>query len=131
MPLNLLILFSVVLMIVVPYSALSGEEQEKPLYHDLAPSIIVNLKTGAKYARCDIQLMTRGEEHLEKIELHAAALRNEFLFLIPEFDGKELQTTEGKEKLRSEALLASQGLMLELSGDDIIEALYFTSFLVQ
>lgn len=125
------IILILVLTIVGQSSARAEEESGEPLYYELSPSIVVNIKNGAKYTRCDIQLMTRGEEQLAAVEFHAAALRNEFLLLIPEFDGTVLETRQGKEKLRDKALGASQKIMQELTGSSVIEGIYFTSFFVR
>ena len=119
------------LVLFISNSNTQAEEQEQALYFDLSPSIIVNLDKGAQYARCDIQLMARGDDQIEELELHSAALRNEFLFLIPEFDGKSLKTPKGKEELRKKALKATQDLLQELTGSPIIEGVYFTAFYVQ
>ena len=104
---------------------------KKAFYYELSPSIVVNLNKGGKYARCDVQMMTRGEGQLEVLELHAPALRNEFLFLIPEFDGTTLKKNKGKEKLRKKALKASQKLLKKLTGKDVVDGIYFTTFYVQ
>ena len=107
------------------------EAPKKAFYYELSPSIIVNLNKGGDYARCDIQLMTRGEKQLEVLEHHAPALRNEFLFLIPEFDGEVLKKPKGKEKLRKKALKASKKVMKKLTGKDVVDGIYFTTFYVQ
>ncbi len=107
------------------------EPPEKAFYYELSPSIIVNLNTGGNYARCDVQFMTRGEDHLDTLKLHAPALRHELLFLIPEFDGAVLKKNKGKEKLRKKALKASKKVMNKLTGQDVVEGIYFTTFYIQ
>jgi len=107
------------------------EEPKKAFYYELKPSIVVNLNKGGKYARCDVQLMTRREAQLEVLEHHAPALRNEFLFLIPDFDGAALKKPKGKEKLRKKALKASKKVMKKLTGKDVVDEVYFTTFYIQ
>ncbi len=107
------------------------EPPKKAFYYELSPSIVVNLNTGGKYARCDVQLMTRGEDQLDVLKLHAPALRHELLFLIPEFDGAALKKNKGKEKLRKKALKASKKVMNKLTGQDVVEGIYFTTFYIQ
>ena len=107
------------------------EAPKKAFYNELSPSIVVNLNTGGKYARCDVQLMTRGEDQLDVLKLHAPALRHELLFLIPEFDGAALKKNKGKEKLRKKALKASKKVMNKLTGQDVVEGIYFTTFYIQ
>lgn len=107
------------------------EVPKKAFYYELSPSIVANLNRGGKYARCDVQMMTRVKGQLEVLALHAPALRNEFLFLIPEFDGATLKQNKGKEKLRRKALKASQKLMKKLTGKNVVDGIYFTTFYVQ
>jgi flagellar basal body-associated protein FliL len=75
--------------------------------------------------------MTRHEAQLEVLELHAPALRNEFLFLIPDFDGAALKKPKGKEKLRKKALKASKKVMRKLTGKEVVDGIYFTTFYIQ
>lgn len=110
-----------------------GEKKEKKqlLYHELPPSLVSNLHTGAKYIRCDIQLMTHDEGYLEEINLHAPALRHELLMLVSDQQGTELKTPKGKEKFRKAALKAVRGVIKELTGKEMIDDLFFTSYFVQ
>ncbi len=100
-------------------------------YYQLSPSIVVNVKGRAKYIRCDVQLMTRNGTNLPAISLHAPALRHELLLLLSDQDGAKIRTTKGKEKLRRKALKALRGVMKSLAGDEMIDDLFFTTYLVQ
>ena len=115
--------------------AVAADEEEKPPveigYYKLNPSIVSNLSGGPKYIRCDIQLMTEQAAEIPKIELHSPALRHAILMLIAGQDGKQLQTREGKEGLRKEALQAMQAQLEELTGQAIVNDLYFTAYYVK
>ncbi|MES9967407.1 MAG: flagellar basal body-associated FliL family protein [Sedimenticola sp.] len=116
--------------------AADDEEEEapklKPVYHSLAPSLVSNLQEHKKYIRCDVQLMTKGDENIAKIQSHEAALRHEMLLLMGDQKSSELKTPKGKEKLRKAALKSLQKILEELEGEkEIIKDLYFTSFFVQ
>lgn len=109
------------------------QEQEKQpaLFFKLKPSLITNVHGAASYVRCDIQLMTRGEDKLEQIALHEPALRHELLMLLGDQQGKLVKTTKGKEKLRKSALKAVNGVLGEMACKECVNDLYFTSFFVQ
>ena len=115
--------------------AVAADEEEKPPvevgYYKLSPSIVSNLSGGPKYIRCDIQLMTEQAAEIPKIELHSPALRHAILMLIAGQDGRQLQTREGKEGLRKEALQAMQTQLEELTGQAIVSDLYFTAYYVK
>ncbi len=114
--------------------AADNEEESapaKPSYYFLDPSIVVNLKSGGKYTRIDVQLMTLDEEQLENIKLHAPALRHTLILLLSEQKGKELKTPDGKEAFRKVALTTVQEVIEELTGTASINEIYFTGFFVQ
>ncbi len=113
------------------YSHADEDEAPKPSYFSLEPSIVVNLRSGGKFSRVDIQIMTLDEEQLENIKLHAPAIRHELILLLSDQDGKQLKTPDGKELFRKAALAATQKVIKELTGVDSINELYFTSFFVQ
>ncbi|MCF6355541.1 MAG: flagellar basal body-associated FliL family protein [Candidatus Polarisedimenticolaceae bacterium] len=121
------------IMLVLPCYSYAEEDETpaKPSYFSLKPSIVVNLRSGGKFARIDIQIMTLDEEQLENIKLHAPAIRHALILLLSDQDGKKLKTPDGKEVFRKAALSAAQGAIKELTGVDSINELYFTSFFVQ
>jgi len=108
-----------------------AREKSQPLYLELPPSLVANLQAGAKYIRCDIQLMTHDKDYLEKIDLHAPALRHELFMLISDQQGTGLKTLEGKEKFRKAALKAVRSVVEDLTGEEMIDDLFFTSYFVQ
>jgi flagellar FliL protein len=116
----------------VTSTAAAAEDDEIDIaYYPLKPSFVSNLRGGPKYIRCDIQLMTEQATQVPKIELHTPALRHSILMLLAGQDGKQLKTREGKEELRQAALQSVRARLEELSGDAIVEDLYFTAYYVK
>lgn len=107
------------------------EEKQKAVYYSLSPSLIANVQGKAKYARCDVQFMAKGEESIAEIQLHSPALRHELLLLLSDQQGKELKTPKGKESFRKAALKAVQKVIKDMTDKELIEDLFFTSFFVQ
>ena len=108
-----------------------GKEAVQVEYLKLAPSLVANVQGGARYVRCDVQLMTHSAEAAEKLKLHTPAIRHELLLLLSDQQGGELKQTKGKEKFRKQALAAVQKVMNDLTGKDQADDLFFTSFFVQ
>ena len=129
-------------LLLLPLS-LSAAEEKKPeeaaepgqpkvaVYHELSPSLVVNVQGKARYMRCEVQLMTRDQGKLANIVLHSPALRHELLLLLSDQQGQDIKDTKGKEKLRKVALKALQSVMEKMVGDESIEDLYFTSYFVE
>ena len=133
-------LFSVMLMlpcyVYAEEETADAENEEesaaaKPSYFSLDPSIVVNLKSGGKFCRVDIQVMTRNDAELGKLKLHAPAVRHALILLLSEQKGKELKTPEGQEAFRQAAIATAQTVIEELTGTASIDDLFFTSFFVQ
>ena len=112
-------------------AALAEDDKPDIGHYPLKPSFVSNLRGGPKYIRCDIQLMTEQAAEIPKIELHTPALRHSILMLLAGQDGKKLKTREGKEELRQAALQSVRAQLEELSGDAIVNDLYFTAYYVK
>ena len=130
--LSLLFLVAMVFFI-VPVMAADDEAEANlsAAYHELKPSLVVNLQGVGKYMRCDVQLMTRDDANLEDIQTHSPALRHELLMLLGDQQGDTLKKPKGKEKLRLTALKAIQNVMQEQTGEAKVDDLFFTAFYVQ
>lgn len=112
-----------------------AEEEETakapPAYFQLKPSIVSNLNGGPRYLRADVQILAADAEAVADLEVHAPALRHEFLMLLTEQDGKALKTPDGKEQLRKAAIAAFQKIMTEKAGKEAVKDLFFTAFYVR
>ena len=117
--------------LVVTSAAAAEDDKTDIAYYPLKPSFVSNLRGGPKYIRCDIQLMTEQATEVPKIELHTPALRHSILMLLAGQDGKQLKTREGKEELRQAALQSVRARLEEMSGDAIVDDLYFTAYYVK
>lgn len=113
------------------------EEQEESLgpvtYFELSPEFVVNFEgeQKASYLQVDIQLMTRTPEAIKVFEEHAPLIRNNILLLLSGQKYDELRTMAGKEKMRAEVLATVQEIVQAELGKPAVEAVYFTSFIMQ
>ncbi|MCW8908681.1 MAG: flagellar basal body-associated FliL family protein [Sedimenticola sp.] len=124
------------LLLFLPFIGFAQEgdgegEARQAAYYELSPSIVVNVKGRARYMRCDVQLMTRDQSHLQDIVLHAPALRHELLLLFSDQQGDVIKSSKGKEQLRRKALKALQGIMTQFVEAESIDDLFFTTYFVE
>jgi flagellar FliL protein len=116
-------------------SAFAHAAEEPPAvdigYYALKPSFVSNLTGGPKYIRCDVQLMTKNAPAIPQIKLHTPALRHDILMLIGGQDGNQIKTREGKEELRQTALQTVRTRLQKLTGEGIVDDLYFTAYYVK
>ena len=114
----------------------NGEEQvslSEPIYVDLAPAFTVNFRgaRGPRFLQIAVEVMTREVQVEELLKQHMPAIRNQLILLFSSQSSEDLDSREGKEKLIQETLESIQGVLKKASGKKGIEAVYFTSFVMQ
>ncbi len=100
----------------------------------LDPPFVVNFEAGttARFLQVAVQLMTREPETVEFLEHNGPIIRNDLLLLFGNKTVEEVSTQEGKEALRTAALEAVRKIIASEGGKpDALEAVYFTSFVMQ
>ena len=76
--------------------------------------------------------MTRDPHMVEFLKANTPIIRNDLLLLLGNRHVEEVATNEGKEALRAKCLEAVRAISKEMGGEPAkIEALYFTSFVMQ
>ena len=107
--------------------------QAEPIYHALDPAFVVafNSPTVARFLQVSVEVMTRDDDVIETIKYHMPAIRDRIVMLFSGQQSQELETPEGKERLRSEILAGIQEIHKEHAGTPGVEAVYFTSFVMQ
>ena len=99
----------------------------------LNPPIIVNIMDGqhVRHMQVIIEIKLVDPANSEKIDLHMGPIRHELILLLSSQDASTISSATGKEQLRKDSLEAVQKALQELEGDPIVEALYFTNFIIQ
>ena len=97
------------------------------------PPIIVNIMDGQRirHMQVIIEIKLTDPTKSAKIDLHKGPIRHELILLLSSQDVATISSAHGKEQLRKDALEAIQKVMQDLEGEPIIEALYFTNFIIQ
>jgi len=103
------------------------------IYIPLDPAFVVNFADGgkAKFLQVSVEVMTRHSEVVEHVTTHMPVIRNNLVLLFSSQTYDSVSTLEGKEALREEALGVIQKILEEETGDPGVEAVYFTSFVMQ
>lgn len=104
-----------------------------PRYLQLNPSFTVNLAGSERqrYMRLEAQIMSRDQHHLDMARDHMPALRHELILLFSDKTPEAVKSITGKERMRDEALRAVNTVMEQETGRSPVEAIYFTSLVVQ
>ena len=107
--------------------------QAPPIYFDVDSNLIVNFEGGgrARYLQLGIQVMTRDAAVVDILKLHHPVVRNNLILLFSEQTLETLSSREGKARLADAALAEVQKIVSEHYGEPGVEALYFTTFVMQ
>jgi len=83
------------------------------IYYPLKPNFTVNYDVNGRqrFLQAELTLMYRDEAVVKTLELHMPAVRNGLVMLLSSQVFEELQTAEGKEKLRAAALKTVQDII--------------------
>jgi flagellar FliL protein len=108
-------------------------QQDPPIYFGLHPAMVVNFENprGARFLQVDVEVMARSKEAIEAVKEHSPAIRNNLIMLFSSQDSEALKTRDGKEKLRQAALGEIQTILKKQAGEQGVEEVYFTSFVMQ
>ncbi len=123
-----------------------GEEEEEveeeaprdpPIYQKMDPKFVVSFRDqrAARFMQFSLQVMARDDDVLEKIKDHMPAVRSSLIMLFDIQNQEEMATSEGKQKLLDSVVVDINETLIEVTGQDELEATveeaYFTSFVIQ
>nr|WP_196800309.1 flagellar basal body-associated FliL family protein [Thioalkalivibrio sp. ALR17-21] len=96
-------------------------------------SLVVNLEDpgAARYLQTSIQLETASQEDADQVRHHMPAVRDRLIHVMGGRDPAEVRRSDGREALRDEAVEELREIMEELTGAPLIDALYFSNFIIQ
>jgi len=120
----------------VDAEATSNSVKQPPIYFAIEDPFIVNFSeqsNGAvRYIQIKIKVMARSQAVIDGVQAHLPAIQHELLMLFYSQKYDELQTSEGSQALQQASLATiNQILKSEMSLEDELEAVYFTSFIMQ
>ena len=104
------------------------------IYIGMEPPFVVNFdeKQTVRFLQITIQIMTRDPATSSLIKDNEPVVRNDLLTLFGGQNSTELGTREGKENLRKQALDVVKAIVKNEGGKpDLVEAVYFTTFVMQ
>ncbi len=109
------------------------EEKTKApaIYHAFDPAFVANLTGRPRLLQVGIQVRVRDPALDEFLTHNDPMIRHYILTLLSAQDGKKLKQREAKEQLQAELLKTVQKIVSDNGGPGEVEALFFTSFVLQ
>ena len=105
-----------------------------PRYISLDPPFVVNFESESmvRFLQVTIGVMTRDVAIESMVKDNDPRVRNDLLMILANQTYETVSTIEGKETLRKRCLDSLKAIVVEMGGDPTkVEALYFTSFVMQ
>lgn len=127
----LLTLFSTLIFSTYTHAE-DGEGGDGVQYVPLKPAIVTNYQSKRlSYVKAEITLQVTGSATAEAIDRHLPFIRHNLVMLFSRQDEASLTTLDGKANLKEDALAAVVAALDEESEPSDIEAILFTSFIVE
>jgi len=117
----------------------NGEEEEEEkgpaVYQNFKPVFVVNLspdgKRKAKMLQISVQALMHSQELVDFLKHNDPMIRHHFLKLLGTRTASSIDSRAGKEKLQQDLLEELQRIIDEQGGPGTVEAVFFTSFVMQ
>lgn len=103
-------------------------------YVDLTPAFVTNFggaEAGPQFLKVDISVRVKSPEAAEAVKYHGPALRHSLLQLFVSQGEEAMATPMGRDALRKQALAAVNKVLKHEEGHELVEDLFFTSFILQ
>ncbi|MDX1496053.1 MAG: flagellar basal body-associated FliL family protein [Salinisphaeraceae bacterium] len=104
-----------------------------PQYLEITPNFVVNLEDPdlMRYLQLDLQIMARDAKTLAEVETYMPEIRNNLLLMFAQQKYEQLLPRSGKEALQKAALEEINKVLKSHGGKGNVEAVLFTSFVMQ
>ena len=109
------------------------DESPKAIYYAVNPEFRSSYVVNGRHRlfQVALTLVTRDESAIGGFAQHLPAIRNKVVIQLSGQSFDELQSTEGREALRSALLQGIQGILEEETGKSGVESVLFTQFVMQ
>jgi flagellar FliL protein len=110
-----------------------GSSAAGDIYYAMDPPFIVNFEIPApvRFLQVTVEIMAHEQSAIDAVQKHMPVIRNNLMMLFSGQDYQVIRTREGKEALRARTLAEIQSILKQRTGKPGIEAVYFTSFVMQ
>ncbi|UPG86911.1 flagellar basal body-associated FliL family protein [Luteibacter aegosomatis] len=114
-------------------SAAEAEKAKPALYLQMDPAFVVNFQddTALRFLQIGVNVMSHDPEAIAAVREADPEIRNALLMLFSAQDVKTLSDVKGKQKLQASALAEVQRILKGKIGRPGVDAVFFTSFIMQ
>lgn len=131
------ILLLLPLFVIQPVIAQDADEETastNSAYVSLGKAMVLNLSSQKRkitFLQISADALIDDDAHLELVEAHVPAMRHTLIVLLSEQADVDMKSSMKREELRQQATAEVKQLITELTGQDLVSDLLFSSILVQ
>ncbi len=107
---------------------------EPALFASLHPPLVINITDSygeSHFLQVTLEVMARDQDVINEVKNHSAVIRNSLILMYGSVDFESVVQRAGKEKMLSDALEEIREIVKRETGMTGIEAVYFTSLIIQ
>lgn len=110
-----------------------GKKAAAAIYVPMTPSFVVNIgdNDSSHFLQIEMQVRAKNAAVVDALKLHDPQIRNAILMLLGAQVLTEVTSREGKEALQKKVLAEIQRILKLETGKKGVDAVYFTSFVMQ
>lgn len=118
---------------VEPSDAPDKDAGSPAFFYTLYPDMLVNFTADGqpRYLKVSIDVMSRDEDAIKGVEEYHAIVRNNLLSLFQKIEFDTVSGEDGMQAMREAALKEVKSVLNKYHGNNDVEGVYFTSFVVQ
>lgn len=111
----------------------SGARVGTALYVPMPRPFRFNIPGAARdrFVEIRVQLLVRGSKNEENAKMHVPLIESTLLNVFSQANADDLATSAGKDALKQQSLAAVQLVMQDLEGNETVEKVLFTGFVMQ
>ncbi|MEI6894658.1 MAG: flagellar basal body-associated protein FliL [Colwellia sp.] len=114
-------------------SADLGGRKELALYVPMPRAFRFNIpgRTRDRFVEIRVQLLVRGGENEANVKMHIPLIESTLLGVFSRTNAEDLATSVGKDALKQQSLVSIQRVMTDVAGNQTVEKVLFTAFVMQ
>lgn len=104
------------------------------IYQGIHPPLLINFvdeRGKGRFLQISLELLTREQAVVDALKTHTPVIRNNLILLYGDIQYADVSTREGKAKMLDMALEEINKILEEQTGEQGVEAVYFTNLVVQ
>ncbi len=112
----------------------AADTTEPALFAPLHPPLVVNFKNAygeSHFMQFTLEVMSRDQSVIDEVKNHAAVIRNSLILMYGNVEYETVVTREGKEQMLADALEEIRDIVETETGKTGVEAVFFTSLVIQ